>query len=97
MLKSKLISAHILVLPYFDKTFEIECDAYGMGIGAILMQKGKPIIYFSEKLSGTALNYPTYDKKIYALVKALETWQHYLLFKEFVIYTDHESLKYLKG
>jgi len=30
-------------------------------------------------------------------VRALQTWQHYLLPKEFVIYNDHESLKYLKG
>ncbi|RDX72218.1 hypothetical protein CR513_48328, partial [Mucuna pruriens] len=31
------------------------------------------------------------------LVRALKTWQHYLLPKEFVIHSDHESLKYLKG
>jgi hypothetical protein len=43
------------------------------------------------------LNYPTYDKELYALVRALETWQHYLWPKEFVIHTDHESLKHLKG
>uniref|UniRef100_A0A2N9II81 CCHC-type domain-containing protein n=1 Tax=Fagus sylvatica TaxID=28930 RepID=A0A2N9II81_FAGSY len=47
--------------------------------------------------SGIALNYPTYDKELYALVRALETWQHYLWPKEFVIHTDHESLKHLKG
>uniref|UniRef100_A0A2N9HUK1 Integrase catalytic domain-containing protein n=1 Tax=Fagus sylvatica TaxID=28930 RepID=A0A2N9HUK1_FAGSY len=62
-----------------------------------LMQEGRPIAYFSEKLSGAALNYPTYDKELYALVRALETWQHYLWPKEFVIHTDHESLKHLKG
>ena len=61
------------------------------------MQEGRPIAYFSEKLSGAALNYPTYDKEMYALVRALETWQHYLLPKEFVIHTNHESLKHLKG
>ena len=43
------------------------------------------------------LTSPTYDKEMYALVRALETWQHYLLPKEFVIHTDHESLKHLKG
>jgi hypothetical protein len=42
------------------------------------IQEGRPIAYFSEKLSGAALNYPTYDKELYALVRALETWQHYL-------------------
>ena len=61
------------------------------------MQDRRPIAYFSEKLSGATLNYPTYDKEMYALIRALETWQHYLLPREFVVHTDHESLKYLKG
>lgn len=97
LIKEKLSSAPLLALPDFTKTFEIECDASGIGVGAVLMQGGRPIAYFSEKLSGAALNYPTYDKEMYALVRALETWQHYLLPKEFVIHTDHESLKYLRG
>ncbi|XP_060676296.1 uncharacterized protein LOC132805403, partial [Ziziphus jujuba] len=97
LLKEKLCNAPLLVLPNFSKTFEIECDASGVGIGAVLMQEGRPIAYFSEKLNGAALNYPTYDKEMYALVRALETWQHYLMPKEFVIHTDHESLKHIKG
>ncbi|XP_035546592.1 uncharacterized protein LOC109014453 [Juglans regia] len=97
LIKEKLTNAPLLVLPNFAKTFEIECDASGIGIGAVLMQEGRPIAYFSEKLSGAALNYPTYDKEMYALVRALENWQHYLWPKEFVIHTDHESLKHLKG
>jgi len=60
------------------------------------MQEKQPIAYFSEKLNGAALNYPTYNKELYALVRALETWQYYLWPKEFVIHTDHESLKHLK-
>ncbi|RVW69177.1 Retrovirus-related Pol polyprotein from transposon 297 [Vitis vinifera] len=76
---------------------KIECDASGIGIGAVLMQEKRPIAYFSEKLNGATLNYPTYDNELYALVRALETWQHYLWPKEFVIHTDHESLKHLKG
>ncbi|KAL5738445.1 hypothetical protein ACOSP7_031206 [Xanthoceras sorbifolium] len=97
LIKQKLTNAPLLSLPNFNKTFEIECDASGIGIGAVLMQEGRPIAYFSEKLSGAALNYPTYDKELYALVRALQTWQHYLWPKEFVIHTDHESLKHLKG
>ena len=95
--KKKLTHAPLLSLPDFTQTFEIECDASGLGIGAVLMQGGRPIAYFSEKMSGAALNYPTYDKELYALVRALKTWQHYLWPKEFVIHTDHESLKHLKG
>ncbi|KAK1581185.1 hypothetical protein Q3G72_003854 [Acer saccharum] len=97
LIKEKLTNTPLLALPNFAKAFEIECDASGIGIGAVLMQEGRPIAYFSEKISGAALNYPTYDKEMYALVRALETWQHYLWPKEFVIHTDHESLKHLKG
>ncbi|XP_019434209.1 PREDICTED: uncharacterized protein LOC109340897, partial [Lupinus angustifolius] len=95
-LKEKLTHAPILALPNFAKSFEIECDASNVGIGAVLMQEGHPVAYFSEKLGGPMLNYSTYDE-LYALVRALQTWQHYLLPKEFVIHSDHESLKYLKG
>ncbi|KAA3484038.1 Transposon Ty3-I Gag-Pol polyprotein [Gossypium australe] len=86
-IKDHLTNAPLLVLPNFSKTFEIECDALD----------GRPVAYFSEKLNGATLNYPTYDKEMYTLIRTLETWQHYLQPKEFVIHSDHEALKHLKG
>uniref|UniRef100_A0A151UIS7 Transposon Ty3-I Gag-Pol polyprotein n=1 Tax=Cajanus cajan TaxID=3821 RepID=A0A151UIS7_CAJCA len=80
-----------------DVPFEWKCDASGIGIGVVLLQGGHLIAYFSEKLKGASLNYLTYDKELYALVRALQTWEHYLVSKEFFIHRHHESLKYLKG
>jgi hypothetical protein len=50
----------------------------GIGLDGVLLQERKHVAYFSEKLSGHILNYSTYDEELYALVKCLEIWQHYL-------------------
>jgi hypothetical protein len=67
-LKRKLCESLLLQLPDFGKIFEIECDASSIGIGSVLLQEGKPIAYFSEKLNCPLLNYFVYDKDLYALV-----------------------------
>jgi hypothetical protein len=94
-LKDKFTHAPLLQLPNFGKTFELECDASGIGIGDVLMQDGKPVAYFSEKLLGPVLNYYTYDKEFYALVCSLETWCHHLWPKEFVIHSIMSRLSTL--
>jgi hypothetical protein len=68
----KLTYALLLQLSNFGKTIKLECDA--SGIGGVLLQEVKLIAYFSEKMSGSSLNYSTYDKTLYTLVHVLETW-----------------------
>ncbi|RDX98145.1 Retrovirus-related Pol polyprotein from transposon 17.6, partial [Mucuna pruriens] len=62
----------------------------------VLLQEGHSIAYFSVKLKAAHFNYSTYDRELYSLVKAMQTWQHYLLPEEFVIHSDHEALKHLR-
>ncbi|RDX96922.1 hypothetical protein CR513_20350, partial [Mucuna pruriens] len=76
---------------------EKEYDAFNVVIEVVLLQEAHPIAYFSEKVKGLHLNYSTCDKELYALVKALHVWQHYLLPKEFAIHSNHESLQHLRG
>ena len=51
MLKQKFIKQLVLILPDFNKVFQVDCDASGTTIGAVLRQEGRPIAYFSEKLN----------------------------------------------
>ena len=96
-IKVLVTKAPVLALPDFNKLFVVECDASQNGIRAVLSQEGRPLEIFSEKLSDAKRRYSTYDLEFYALVRAIQHWQHYLAYKEFVVYTDHQALKYLSS
>ncbi|XP_031262788.1 uncharacterized protein LOC116120957 [Pistacia vera] len=97
VIKKKLCEAHILALPDFNKVFEVECDASGVGIGAILTQDKRPLAYFSEKLNESKKKCSTYDKEFYAIIRALDHWSRYLRPKQFVLHSDHQALKFING
>jgi hypothetical protein len=79
LLKRKITEQPILVLPDFQKTFQVKCDASGFAIGVVLSQEDRPIAYFSEKLNEAKVKYSMYDKEFYAIIQALKKWRHYLI------------------
>lgn len=95
LLKQALISAPVLAVPDFSKTFVVETDASDYGIGAVLQQDGHPIAYVSKALGPRTQGLSTYEKESLVILLAVEQWKAYLLPAEFIINTDQRSLTHL--
>lgn len=96
-LKKRVAHQPILVLLDFNNIFNIECDASNQAIGVVLSQEGRPVAFFSEKLNVAKRKYSSYDLDSYAMVQSLKKWRHYLLPREFVVYTNNHALSFLNG
>ena len=90
-----MTSAPVPRLPDFDKLFDVATDTSGLGIGVVLSQELHPVAFFNEKLSEPKSRYSNYDRELYVVVQALKFWRHYLLHREFTLYSDHEALRFL--
>jgi len=94
-LKKAMVSTPVLALPDFKESFVVETDASDIGIGAVLMQKDRPIAFLSKALGDSHKHKSIYEKEFLALIMAVEKWRQYLQRQEFIIRTDHQSLAYL--
>ncbi|GKD63292.1 putative reverse transcriptase domain-containing protein [Tanacetum coccineum] len=77
LLKQKLCSVPILVVPEGSENFVVYCDASRKGLGAVLMQREKVIAYASRQLKIHEKNYTTHDLELGVVVFALKIWRHY--------------------
>ena len=83
------------VLAYFDpsKELSIQCNASAQGLGAALLQEGRPLAYASRALSDTETRYATIEKEMLAIVFALEKWHQYTFGRPLTVYSDHKPLE----
>ena len=91
----KQVITSLLVLAYFDKTKKhtIQCDASLKGLGAVLLQESKPVMYVSRALTETEKRYSNTEREFLAIVFALERLNHYTLVRTITVQSDHQPLQ----
>ena len=96
-LKRALTTAPVLAFPDTDKPFELVCDASGIGLGAVLLQEGRPLAYYSRKMTAAECNYVVTEQELLATVEALRVFRCYLLSgKQFNLVTDNQPNTFLQ-
>ena len=83
------------VLSYYqpDRPLSIQCDASQKGLGAALLQDGRPIAYASRSLSDTEQRYAQIEKEMLAIVFALEKFNQYTFGRHVRVSSDHKPLE----
>jgi hypothetical protein len=72
-LKKLLTIAPVLAQPDITKSFNVSCDASGTGLGCVLMQEGRVIMYSSCQLHPNKEHYPMHDLELAIVVHTLRT------------------------
>jgi hypothetical protein len=95
VLKRASTTGPVLQMPDFDKLFIVDCDVSGVGFGAVLHQGAGPVAFFSRPFAARHLKLAAYERELIGLVQAVRHWRPYLWGRQFLVRTDHYSLKYL--
>ena len=84
-----------LILAYYDPHKErvLQTDANIKGLGACLMQQGKPVYFTSEILTETQKGYVVIKLEYLAVAWAMEKFHHFLYSTHFILETDQNPLE----
>ena len=104
-LKKRLADAPILAYPKDDCKYVLDTDASDYALGAVLNQlqpndegelEEKVIAYYSKRFSDTERHYCARRRELLAIIRSVQHFDPYLRGQDFIIRTDHASLRYIK-
>nr|GFA75082.1 reverse transcriptase domain-containing protein [Tanacetum cinerariifolium] len=99
ILKKKLTCAPVIVIPKWNLSFEIMCDASDFAVGAVLgQQDGKnfhPIYFACKTLNPGQQKYTVTEKELMVIVFAFDKFRSYLILSKTIVHIDHSALKHL--
>ncbi|KAG1031847.1 hypothetical protein G6F57_011679 [Rhizopus arrhizus] len=92
-LKTQIMEMPTLAYPNPNQPYDLHCDASNVGLGAALVQGGRPIAFASRTLAPAEENYHTTEKECLAVRWALDHFHPLVHGAKLTVHTDHAALK----
>jgi hypothetical protein len=95
-IKKKVSTETLLTFPDFEKEFHVYTDASNKQLGAVIMQEGKPLDFYSRNLNSAQICYTTGEQELLSIVESLKEVRDILLGQQVILHTDHLNILYGK-